>query len=218
MDDYWEKAPYRKEYFAFVGLLCNQWAAVERLYAHLASDIMGASRKRHDILFRHFGFAGLSMFLQEYAAATVRRKEFREHIAHVTKYVDVCRRNRNLIVHGFNAEINERSVATVRIYPDQRRAKTKTFRVSAKDVQRVCDNCEVAGRLIIQCQFLVSKRGVSGARRMFGDRWRARLLSKPALPRYLGENRRKPRKQKHPPRSSGASRRKAADARKKDGT
>lgn len=198
----------RKEYYAAVGYLCNQWNIVEWFFYRLATDMLHLGRDKHDVLFRHFGIVAISQFLNEYAASHIKQKATRDHLKHVTEFVNNCRINRNSIVHGI-ASAKGDELFEVRSQADQRRPKGRKFPVSVADVRQCCEDCERAGKLAMGLQFLLDKDGPKTARAIFGPRWRLRLLSKPSPPKILGaENPHTAPKQKRQPRPSPASRRK----------
>lgn len=176
-----------KEYYAAVGYLCHQWNTVESLYSHLASDIMGfQDYKKHDIIFRHFGIVSIGEFMLEYADAHIPFEDAKLQLRHVVSYVNVCRINRNTIVHGFpeigfdSADINFRSS------PDNKRPKAREFKISIQDVQNTCDSCETAGLLAIRVPFLLTEQSRKLAKTQFAGKWNSLLLAKPPLPKQLG--------------------------------
>jgi len=203
----WDGAEHAKTYYAAVGELCSIWSFVERLYSHLASDMMSPSRKYHDIVFRHFGFVALQKFLEEYADATIKKEAHRKHIAYISKYADRCRINRNLVVHAAIDRIDKKSTATATLFADQKRPKKREFQIRLSDILRIRNQCETVAMLMLRAQGLSPR--YQNTIRTLGKRRRV-LLAKPALPRILGESPRKSRKPKPPPRPSRASRRKAA--------
>jgi hypothetical protein len=198
----------RKEYYAAVGYLCNQWNIVEWFYYRLATDMLHLGREEHDVLFRHFGIVAISQFLKEYAAKHVKAKATREQLQFVTDYVMSCRINRNAIVHGI-ASVSIDGPFEVMSQADQRRPKPRKFYVTIPEVRQCCDDCERAGKLVMAMQFLLGKEGPTTARSIFGRRWRLRLLSRPGVPKILGASPQAAPKQKRQRRPSRASRRKS---------
>jgi hypothetical protein len=193
------------EYYMAVGFLCQQWNAVERLYMHLASDIIRRDRSQHDLIFRHLGIVAVGDFMAEYAARFIRAKGTREQLGHVTKYVNQCRINRNTIVHGWArlGEYSEQYPEHIKIVSKahQRRSKRSEFPVTLKDVARVCDEIEVAGQLSVRLEFLFAHQGIPIAKRILGDSWRTRLFAKPVLPKLVSVNQNTNQKQPNLPQS-----------------
>lgn len=216
MNQEWNPAGYlpRKEYYAAVGYLCNQWNVVEHFYYQLASGLLGLEYKQKDILLRHFGTVAIGQFLNEWAAEKVKSKETREQLAFVSKYVEICRVNRNAIVHGIFAIVGD-ALFEITSKADQRRAKSRKFTVSLSEVRQCSMDCEHASSLCIGLQFALSHKGMRTAKKLFGPRWRARLLAKSPLPRELAGNPPNPPKPPRQPRPSRASRRREALARAK---
>lgn len=146
---------------------------------------MGLERDKHDILFRHLGTVAVGEFMNEYAEAHIKSKAAREQIAYVVKYVNACRINRNAIVHGrpeFNGPLKP---VRIRQKPDQRRSKPAEFEIGIVDIARVCDEIEIAGKLVVAMSLLADRQGSRTAQRLLGKDWRARLHAKPPLPKLV---------------------------------
>lgn len=190
----------RKEFYTAIGYLCQHWNTLEMLYVHRASDLMGIKRDKHDLVFRHFGTVAIGNFLNEYAEHRIKSKKAREQLAYVVKFVDRCRINRNAIVHGWASDGDLDGIKIVS-KPDQRRPKETEFTVGLKDIERVCEEIELAGRLTVAVGFLFNRKSVRFAKEFFGPSWRSRLHAKFPLPKLVMENpktSRKPQRQHRP--------------------
>jgi hypothetical protein len=192
----WDRGfhPDDAAYFAAVGFLCHQWNSVEETYHGLPCDIMGVGRQFHTLLFRHFGIRTVGTFLTDYAKSYISDAETIEQIKHVNAFVERCRTNRNIIVHGLVTDNPNTGMALIRTREDKNRSEPKHFVRSLKTVRRCCDDCEQARNTVIALQCLVvrsdkphpfeigyeKKTGKPGS-------WREMLLAKPPLPHALGE-------------------------------
>jgi hypothetical protein len=199
----WNGPAKEKEYYASVGYLTQQWNVLEILYCHRASDIMGLKRADHDLIFRHLGTVSIGTFMNEYAERHIKSVEARDQLAHVTKFVDLCRINRNAIVHGWVREYGDLSDIKITSRADQRRRNKTEFSISIEDIARVCDDIQMAGRLTFAMSLLFRKKGVSKAmQKLIGADWRSRLHAKPPLPKLVAASSQKYLKRTVPPRSS----------------
>ena len=198
--------PWRREgqadYYAAVGYLCAEWNAVERIYSYLASDMMRLNRDKHDLLFRHMGIIAIGSFMQELAVANKKPRESIEQLEHVTKFVNICRINRNAIVHGHSDSDFDPKAIRMMSVPDRSRQRALHFTVSLPDVQRVCDDCSLIAVLALRLQFLFPRLRVGDMQDLFGGSWREKLFAKPPLPKLLAENPPKSPRPKRQPRSS----------------
>lgn len=152
----WEDGFHERDaaYYAAVGYLCHQYNTLEHFVYGLACDLMGVERGFHGLLFRHLGIQSLQTFLAEYAAAK-SPPDVREGIAYANKYVDLCRQNRNLIVHGSPSSDPWTAEPIIRSPADKNRPKTREYPISVEAVRRVCGECETAGWLFIRLQFVL---------------------------------------------------------------
>lgn len=184
MTDHPSLNPNKIKFYAAIGHLCQQWIAVEYLYSRLASEMIGLKREKHDLLFRHLGIVAISDFLRDYAEAQKKPGSTREQIAHVTKYVNQCRINRNAIVHG-SATVESMDSIRMQSPADKNRASKREFAVSLEDIRRVSDECETAGILSVRLQILISRKNLKTLKGIFGTEWRSILHAKPALPKLV---------------------------------
>jgi hypothetical protein len=199
----WNDHAKEKEYYASVGYLTQQWNILEMLYCHRASDIMGLKRADHDLIFRHLGTVSIGTFMNEYAERHIKSAAARDQLAHVTNFVNLCRINRNAIVHGWVREYGDLSHIKISSRADQRRRNKTEFSISIEDIARVCDDIQMAGRLTLAMSFLIHKKGVSKAmQKLIGADWQTRLHAKPLLPKLVAASPQKHQKRAVPPRSS----------------
>jgi hypothetical protein len=196
----WSNEGRWSEFYAAVGYLCQQWNVLELLYVHRASDIMGLKRAKHDLIFRHLGIVAIGEFMNDYAASHIKSKATRDQLAYVTNYVNGCRVNRNVIVHGWARSDSDQAAMKMTSKADQRRRKQSDFFVTLADINRVCDEIEMAGRLTVALSFLIGRGGVKTAKNLLGADWRPRLHAKPLLPKFVGAKPQTPPKPKprHP--------------------
>ena len=196
---------HRTEYYAAVGYLSQQWNVLEWLYCHRASEIMGLKRSQHDLIFRHLGIVSIGLFMDEYAESHIKSAAIREQVAYVTKFVHACRVNRNAIIHGRAREDSDLTAIKLLSKADQRRPKTTEFSISIDDIERVCSDIEMAGRLTVALSFLFLKKGrVKLAKELLGSDWRSRLHAKAPPPQPVRVGPPKPQKQQHRAKSSSA--------------
>lgn len=177
-------------YYAAVGYLCHQWNSVEYFTYSLGPKAMGLPLNTHDILFRHMSILAVQNFVVDYT----RRQhddETANQVEHVNQYVDVCRRNRNIIVHSSPTHDFKTSVEILRSRPDKNRKEAKHYSRSTAEVRRVSDDCEVAGQMLINLELLISppqeRERMLASLFPDGD-WRDRLLLKLPLPLILASN------------------------------
>lgn len=172
-------------YYAAVGYLCQQWNVVESLYYGIPCDIMKLSRGYRKLLFRHMGTTTIAEFLSDYAAEHLSEKS-QKQISHVNTYVDRCRQNRNLIVHGIRTTEPNSAQDAIRRNPDRKRKTVELFAVGLNDIRRVCEECDTAGGLVVRLQFHFEEHPADIVMRLAGaDRINSILYGKPDIPRLL---------------------------------
>lgn len=186
-------------YYASVGYLCHQWNNVEHFVYSLGSVTLSMPLKMHGILFRHMGVMSVLSFVEDYVAEHLRTDDH-EQIKHVKKYVDRCRMNRNIIIHGFPESDAETGENFIRSMPDKNRKIAKSAPISVEAVRRVCEECEEAGMLLIHAQFLVDPS--DHLQSLFGEQIERTRYAKPPLPVFLGETPRDPPAPRTSPQSS----------------
>jgi len=189
-------------YYAAVGYLCNQWGHVEHFVYSLGAVALNMPLKMHGILFRHMGVVSVMQFIQDYVAEHHPRPHF-EQIKHVKAYVDLCRKNRNLIVHS-TPDTAEDGTSILRASPDKNRKVSREYPISTEMVRRVCDECETAGWLLIRAQIILSPKETLQEleKTKMWARIEPTLFSKPPLPTDLAANPRIARMLQDQPQSS----------------
>lgn len=173
-------------YYAAVGYLCHQWNNVEHFVYGMASDIMQVERKYHGILFRHLSIKSLQEFLEDYASERLPAATL-EAVKFANAYVERCRVNRNVIIHGTPSSDPYTGTPIIRTRADKNRRIAKNYPISLEEIRRVCDDCDTAGWLLIRLQFLVLPEDKKAALQKAGFGAPA-LPERPPLPELLAGN------------------------------
>lgn len=173
-------------YYAAVGYLCHQWNNVEQFVYSLATQMMDVPFQMRNILFRHMGVPSTMIFIEDYSSTNHEPTVF-EQLKHVCKYVDRCRVNRNLIIHGFPTNDPETGAKIIESRPDKNRKIAKSVPISIEAVRRVCMECERAGWLLIRGQFIVAPPEQQSKLRTSSlwEQIEPTLFLKPPLPELL---------------------------------
>jgi hypothetical protein len=181
----------RLHYLA-VGILSERWNILERFFSWLASDIQGAfDRRDHDMLFRHLGDLSLVAFIKEYAKTHISDEAIVAQVDLVCCHYDVCRINRNLIVHSTRESGSTITETILFRTPDKNRPLRALVTLDLAAIQRVADEIENAAYLILWLGQAIYSHYLpdSGVSRYHRDdpEARARWLPRSPVPKILAK-------------------------------
>jgi hypothetical protein len=172
-------------YFHAIGVLSVAWNALERLVETAVAQMLRIDDDTSSLIVANLGNGTLPEAAARLARNVDRRPDLIDCVDHLVKGFDVCRQNRNIVVHselGFNAMANK-----ARLFKRSRLGALTAFPAELKEIQKVAESITAFANFAAEIVHIISVHPdtIVGGPDPNDPDWPPPWPDKPALPSTL---------------------------------
>ncbi|GJL93943.1 MAG: hypothetical protein DHS20C05_03480 [Hyphococcus sp.] len=195
-----------RSYLLGVGYMVAYWNNAENAMRALVSKLLKLNAQQESLLLRHIGNQSLCEVAGESATQWIADENLLDLILHNLKAFDICRVNRNAVIHSafvYPSSDSDDEQGLLITPPDRNRKKERVTRTQQSELSRIGQDCSDLATFTVRLESFVDLYANFGEQFLvdpFSDHTQE-LPAKPPLPRLIFDNQQNSQTRIPPPQS-----------------